>query len=116
MSRKTIWLIDHKASLSDDSPLNMDGSTWLTGTCVLAAENKEAAAERFNDYLSERGMELLELFEQSEFSPDNFADSSSRSTQINNAVRLVLQDNEPCYVCARTSEYYDALSEDEGDA
>lgn len=116
MSKKTVWLIDHKASLSDDSPLNMDGSTWLTGICVLAAKNKEVAMAMFTHYLSERGMALFELYDHSEFRPENFTDASSQSAQVTDAVRLVLQDGHPCYVCARTSEYYDALSEGNGDA
>lgn len=116
MNEKSVWLIDHKASLSGDSPMNMDGSTWLTGIGVLAAENKAAAMEAFKEYLSGKGMELLELYDHSEYRPDKFSDTSSKSAQVNNAVRLVLQDGMPCYVYARTSEYYDALSEGGGDA
>lgn len=116
MSRKPVWLFDHKASLSEDSPMNMDGSTWLTGICVLTADDEAAASAEFEKYLSVKGMALLELFELSEYSPDRFPDSSGQAEQVNNAVRLVLQGDGPCYVCARTSEYYEAMNEDQDDA
>lgn len=111
MSKKTTWLIDHKASLSQNSLLNIDGSTWLTGICVLTADTKEAAMTKFMEYLSEHDMELLELFDFSEFNPDNYSDSSDKSAQIHNAVGLTLQDDIPCYVYAKTSEFYDQLLE-----
>lgn len=113
MEHSNIWLIDHKATLSENSPMNMDGSSWILGVCVLKAPDREAAMEKFSEFLKSEGMELLESYEVSEYSATNFADESKRSRQINNAARMVGKDGETCYVYARTSE---AMACDEGDA
>ena len=105
---RQIWVIDHKATLSNFSPMNIDGSTWILGICVLSADSQEDAQKEFNAFLKDEQMELLEAYELSKFDPKHFEDDSRRSNQIKNAARTVSQDGETCYVYARTSE---ALSE-----
>lgn len=104
MESSPIWIIDHKATLSDFSPMNLDGSSWILGVCVLLAKNKENALEQLHKFLKSEEMELIEVYELQEYSTGNFKDDSRRSSQINNAVRMVCNDGKTCYVYARTSE------------
>ncbi len=113
MENKTIWLIDHKATLSEYSPMNPDGSSWILGVCVLSAINKDNALIKFNAFLNSEEMELIEIYEIKEYRANEFKDESRRTKQINNAARLVNQDGETCYVFARTSE---AMADIDGDA
>ena len=100
-----IWLIDHKATLGDFSPMNLDGSTWILGVCVLTAgDSEESAVAKFKDFLKHEEMELIEIYDIRQYVSEEFSDDTSRSTQIKNAVRTVLKDGETCYVYARTSE------------
>ena len=105
MDTNKIWLIDHKATLGDFSPMNLDGSTWIMGVCVLAAEpTEESAIEKLKNFLKQEEMELIEIYDIRQYVSEEFNDDSSRSIQIKNAARTVLEDGETCYVYARTSE------------
>lgn len=99
-----IWIIDHKATLNEFSPMNQDGSLWVLGICVLSAANEEVALAKLHDFLKNEAMELIEIYDLKRYSIDNFQDDSSRSIQINNAARMVREDDQSCYVYARTSE------------
>lgn len=104
MEIKRIWLIDHKASLGEFSPMNLDGSSWILGICVLSAKNQEEASIKFNAFLKNEDMELLELYEVCEYNSGNFKDNSRKSKQVNHAANKVVDNEEICYVFARTSE------------
>lgn len=104
MDGSNIWVIDHKATLSDFSPMNLDGSSWILGVCVLSATNKENALEKFGAFLKNEEMESIEIYGIHKYSADGFNDSSRRSDQINNAARMVNEDGQTCYVYARTSK------------
>lgn len=104
MNIQRIWLIDHKATLSDFSPINLDGSSWILGVGVLSAPTQEAALEKFHEFLKAEEMELIEIYETREYHSQDFNDESRRSNQIKNAARTVADDGESCYVYARTSE------------
>jgi hypothetical protein len=109
---RQVWLVDHKATLSGFSPLNLDGSAWILGVCVLAANSDGDATKRLDEYLKSKEMELIEIYDIREFSAAEFEDDSRRSKQIKNAARTVRIDGETCYVFARTSE---ALAESAND-
>jgi hypothetical protein len=113
MEQKDIWLIDHKATLGEYSPLNMDGSEWILGICVLHAGNQQQALQELSRYLQENEMDLIETYQIAQYQPEEYADHSDRSEQINYAARRVLQDGETCYVYARTSETIKAMEEEE---
>lgn len=115
MEKNLIWLMDHKAKLGEFSPLNMDGSTWILGVCVLRARDREEAMSKFEHYLHDNGMKLVELYEFAEYASENYVDKSSRTDQINYAVRRVRQDGETCYVYARTSETMNSIEKDSSD-
>ncbi|PUA26683.1 MAG: hypothetical protein B0W54_23385 [Cellvibrio sp. 79] len=104
MDTQKVWIIDHKATLSEDSPMNLDGSSWILGVCVLSAANEAHALEKFNEFLKRDKMKLIEIYDLQKHSIDNFKDNSNRSSQINNAARMVREDGKACYVYARTSE------------
>lgn len=100
-----IWLIDHKATLSDCSPMNLDGSSWILGVCVLSAANQQDAELKFKAFLDNEQMELIEMYQIKEFKTEDFDDDSRRTHQIENAARTVSEDGDTCYVYARTSEF-----------
>lgn len=112
MEHRKIWLIDHKATLSEYSPMNMDGSSWVLGVCVLGAQDQQSAMRQFADFLQHEEMALSDTYEVCEYRADDFTDDSERTDQINYAARRVKQDGEPCYVYARTSETMESMDED----
>lgn len=104
MESPQIWIIDHKATLNEFSPMNLDGSSWILGVCVLSAVDKGNALSKFHDFLKAEMMELIDIYDVQKYSIDKFKDDSRRSAQINNAVRMAREDGRTCYVYARTSE------------
>lgn len=104
MESSHIWIIDHKATLNEDSAMNLDGSSWILGVCVLSAKDRENALVKFHDFLKSEKMEAIEIYQLQKYLVDYFKDDSRRSSQINDAARMVREDGEICYVYARTSE------------
>lgn len=98
------WIIDHKASLSPFSPMNLDGSEWILGVYLVSEESQQAAEEKFDLFLKNEEMELIEIYDICSFDSEMFNDGSSRSAQIANANRLITEQGGDCYVYARTSE------------
>ena len=47
MNGNKTWIIDHKASLSPFSPMNLDGSDWMLGVYLVSAESQQIAQEKF---------------------------------------------------------------------
>lgn len=109
--QKGIWLIDHQAILGNNSPLNLDGSEWILGVCVLSADTKEQAIAKLGQYFKENDLTLQEVYEAAQYRPEDYTDESPRSEQINYAARKVLADGESCYVYARTSETIKSMQE-----
>lgn len=104
MRKTDIWIIDHKATLGEYSPLNIDGSTWILGVCTLNATDQEEALAIFAEYLKKKKMELIEIYEIALYNANNFTDDSKRTENIQYAARRLGQNNEIYYVYARTSE------------
>lgn len=104
MNGTKIWVIDHKASLTAYSPMNIDGSDWILGVYLVAADSAQTAQEKFDSFLQQEEMELIEIFDVSHFEESKFNDNSNRSKQITNANRLICEQGGDCYVFARTSE------------
>lgn len=112
MENENVWLIDHKAALGEGSPLNMDGSTWLTAIGVFQANTEAEALAVFDAYLEANDLEIIERYSISQYNAKDFADDSSCSQQVNEAARKVGEDGQACYVYIRTSEYYADLGDD----
>lgn len=104
MNGNKTWIIDHKASLSPFSPMNLDGSDWILGVYLVSAESQQAAQEKLDLFLKNEEMALIEVYDISSFDSEIFNDGSSRSSQITNANRLITEQGGNCYVYARTSE------------
>lgn len=121
MEQDLIWLIDHKAMLGEFSPLNIDGSEWIQGVCVLGAESQEEAEAKFSNYLYDNQMDLIDVYEFLPYKSEDYMDDSDLTKQINHAVGRVRSDGVECYIYARTSETVksdeeDAVSEAAADA
>ena len=104
MNGNKTWIIDHKASLSPFSPMNLDGSDWILGVYLVSAESQQIAQEKFELFLKSEEMELIETYDICSFEVEKFTDNSTRSAQIINANRLITEQGGDCYVFARTSE------------
>ena len=113
MGKGKIFLIDHKATLADNSPLNLDGSEWIKGVCVVPAESEKAALEGFRTYMVENRMEEIEVYHVEQYLPENFSDSSKRTRFINHGVRVASDRGIISYTCGQTSE---TLADTNGDA
>lgn len=111
MENSNIWLIDHKATLADDSPLNMDGSEWIWGVCVVPAKSEAEALTGFTDYLAKNGMAEPEVYHVEQYRPENYKDDSKRTRFIDHGVRIASERGVISYSYARTLE---SLAEEGG--
>ncbi|HVL01398.1 MAG TPA: hypothetical protein VM553_16390 [Dongiaceae bacterium] len=104
---QSAWLLHHKASLAPDSPMNLDGSTYMLGVGVVPAASLREAMDLFDAYLVKQKMELLDLWKCEKWSPENFADSTLESKQINAAASKALEAGNIHYTCGISSEALD---------
>lgn len=104
---QSVWLLHHKASLTLDSPMNLDGSTFMQGVGVVPAPTMKVAMTLFEDYLLARQMELLELWKCEQWIPENFTGNSLEAKQINLAASNALENNKIHYTCGVSSEALD---------
>lgn len=100
----SIWLIHHKASLSECSPMNLDGSEYMTGIGVVPATDMQEAIRLFNIYLQTQGMGLLEVWKCEQYIPTDFAEQSQANREINEAARDAIENNQIFYVLGISSE------------
>ncbi|HEY6527453.1 MAG TPA: hypothetical protein VIZ65_02080 [Cellvibrionaceae bacterium] len=105
---KSIWLIHHKASLSADSPMNDDGSTFMQGVGVVPAVDMKEALTLFETYLANQKMAILELWKCEQWEPKNFSNDILEGRQINHAASNALQSNKIHYTCGFSSEALDS--------
>lgn len=101
---KSIWLLHHKASLSPDSPMNEDGSTFMQGVGVVPAVNMNEALQLFDSYLAKQKMTILELWKCEQWAPQNFSNDTLEGRQINHAAKNSLEANKIHYTCGFSSE------------
>lgn len=113
MKNTNIWLIDHKATLSESSPLNMDGSEWVKGVCIVAAVDESTALHGFRKYLAENRMEEIEVYEIRPYRQEDYVNDEN-ATHIAHGVRIVADRGETAYIGTQTSESF-ADSESEAD-
>lgn len=94
----SIWLIYHKASLDDLSPMNEDGSEYMVGTGFVPAISMQKAISLFGKYLEGQKMELLKLEKCEQIDPANFDASNDEDRQIIRAASSSLEDEQIRYV------------------
>ena len=104
---QSVWLLHHKASLAPDSPMNLDGSTYMLGMGVVPAASMREAMDLFDVYLAKQKMEMLELWKCEKWSPENFSDHTSASKQISAAASNALATESIHYTCGISSEALD---------
>lgn len=102
-----VWLLHHKASMTLDSPMNLDGSTFMLGIGIVPATSMKEAIELFEVYLKSQDMELLELTKCEEYSPNNFESSSLEDREIKEFSLESLEKNKIYYACWISSEALD---------
>ena len=62
MDRNQCWLIYYKASIAENSPLNMDGSTHVFGVAAVPAKDLKKALELFEFRLQDSAQQLIEIY------------------------------------------------------
>lgn len=112
MELVSVWLIHNKASLSQYSPMNFDGSAFMVGIGVVPAPNMKKALELFDQYLNTQEMKVLEVWKCEQYSPENFAEPTQDNRDIKEVAIQALEDGGIFYVCGTSSE---ALDDEEGD-
>lgn len=110
--KQTVWLIEHKATLSPSSALNIDGSEWVEGTCIVPATNKPEATELFNTYLTSNNMELIETRGTTEIAPQTQSNLTSLPEDLRHYVNKSSTEGVITYVGHMTSETLAAMEED----
>ena len=103
----SVWLIHHKASMTLDSPMNLDGSEYMTGIGVVPATHMQEALQLFDQYLEKQDMTVLELWKCEQYLPENFTQSSQKDREINEVAREALEINKIFYTCGISSEALD---------
>lgn len=62
MADKYAWLIYHKATLNETSPLSGDGSTYAFGVATVPESDLSKALDMFRKALEKDRMELIEVY------------------------------------------------------
>lgn len=104
---QSVWLLYHKASLTPESPMNQDGSTFIQGVGVVPAKDVKSAVELFEQYLRGQHMALLELWKCEKWNPQSFTEDSLENRQINRVASGALESNSIYYACGVSSEALD---------
>lgn len=99
-----VWLIHHKASMADDSPMNLDGSIYMVGIGVVPATNMQEALQLFNVYLEKQNMAVLDLWKCEQYFPKNFTEPSQQNRELNEVASEALDTNKIFYACGISSE------------
>lgn len=94
----SVWLIYHKASLDDLSPMNEDGSEYMIGTGFVPATSMQEALSLFEKYLEDQKMEILELERCERFDPANFDESDDEDRKIIRVASSSMEDEQIRYV------------------
>lgn len=113
MEKSNIWLIDHKATLSEVSPLNMDGSEWMKGIFIVYAENEGSALERFRDQLRKDSMEEIKIYKVCEYREQDCL-NHAQVEHITHGVERIKEAGDFYYIGTQSSEGF-ADSESEAD-
>ncbi|GAA6168930.1 hypothetical protein NBRC116591_27410 [Sessilibacter corallicola] len=104
MSYESVYLICQQASVSERSPINMDGSEFVVGVAVVPAETRDQALDLLNDYFHRNHMTLMTLESVHKYE-DNSAELSDIVTDdVTYAIASARQRGEVMYVCTETSE------------
>lgn len=105
MENTNIWLIDHKATLGKFSPLNMDGSEWIKGICIVAAVDESTALHGFRKFLAENQMEDIDVYEIKPYREEDYLNHEN-AKHIAHGVRIVADRGETAYIGTQTSESF----------
>lgn len=92
MELVSVWLINHKASLDELSPMNEDGSAFMVGTGIVAANNMKEAISLFEEWLKDQKMEVLEYSKCEEFNPTSFNSTGDNAINLKRAAEATLED------------------------
>jgi hypothetical protein len=104
---RSVWLLHHKALLSEESLMNLDGSAFLTGVAVVPVQTMHEALLLFDAYLDEQKMMIMDLWKCEKWNPKNHDISTLEGRQVNNASEKCLETNLIHYTCGISSEALD---------
>lgn len=104
MDIHSAWLIYHKATMEPDSPMNLDGSDFMSGVGVVPATSMKQALSHFDQYLSDNKMAIVDITKCERWNQDHFTDGSIEHNMILNAVKNALASNSIHYTFGESSE------------
>lgn len=109
MNTISTWLIHHKASLGEHSPMNLDGSTFMVGIGVVPAIDIRAALDAFDAYLQKQNMAVIETTKCERYHPANFPPTTTDNREIAEAAADALEGGIISYVCGISSEALECM-------
>jgi hypothetical protein len=115
MNTISVWLIHHKASLDQHSPMNLDGSTYMVGIGVVPAPDIRAALDAFDVYLQKQDMAALEITKCERYHPANFPPTTTDNREIAEAATDALEEGVVSYVCGISSEALECMEDNGND-
>lgn len=109
----SVWLLHHKASMGLSSQMNLDGSDFMIGVGVVPATSMKEAIDRFEQYLAENDMELVELWKCEQYSPSGRFGSEEEDLEIREVAPQALDSGTVYYACGISSEALDCMDGDD---
>ncbi|MBU6954617.1 hypothetical protein [Hahella sp. HN01] len=101
------WIIHHKASMSEHSPMNLDGSEYIVGIVVVPASSMREALDVFDEYLSENEMQVMDIWKCEKYDPSNFKELTEESKEIRDVSIEVLESGEAEFVTGESSKVFE---------
>ncbi|WP_431688744.1 hypothetical protein [Hahella sp. NBU794] len=109
MNTEDIWLIHHKASLSPNSPMNMDGSNYAVGIAVAPGKDLQEALARLHEYLRDNHMQLLDIWKCVKHNANDYGLDSEDPNGVERSIKKAQEQSKVFYACGLSSEVLIAL-------
>lgn len=114
MDSTSVWLIYNKASLGEFSPKNLDGSEFMVGVGVVPAIGMKEALAKFDEYLANEEMAVIEVTKCVQYDSKDFSESTEESREIRALIPEVLEEGKIFYACGVSSEVLAMEEDDDG--
>lgn len=111
METKSVWLIYHKASLNQYSPMNLDGSEYMVGVGVVPAGTMKESLKVFDEYLDDQKMSIIDLWKCEKYRKDQHQDQSQDNREISELTLQALENDNVYYACGISSEALDCIED-----
>ena len=104
MGEKNIYIIKNQASVTESSPINMDGSEYVIGYAIVPAKSENEARRRFDEMLLEDHMTLMKLMSFELYNGDKATLPSEFADDLLHSMRVALSRDIVYYCGIDSSE------------